>query len=74
MHTIRSTQVLHKQAKKVAVHIPYVKMKNAMPVVGESVQVENRDNGARFPGVVLAVDEKKRSYEIEIDLSEEITA
>lgn len=72
MHTIRSTEVLHKMNKKVAVHIPYVKRSAELPVVGESVQVVNRANGAKFPGQVTSVNERMRSYEIVIDLSEEI--
>lgn len=50
----------------------YVKKSEPLPVVGESVVVTSLLNGKQFAGVVTSVDEKKRLYGAQIDLSNEI--
>jgi hypothetical protein len=72
MHTVVSTQVIHKENSVLGVHIPYVKTTDQLPVVGESVQVVSFENKAKFPGKVTSVNEEARSYDIDVDLSEEI--
>lgn len=50
----------------------YVKASQPLPVVGELVVVTSLLNGKHFSGFVTSVDEKKRTYGAQIDLSKEI--